>query len=667
MCGLDAMDVDPIPEPRPLAKGLGSDEDLAQDLDLSTSTGVWTFAWRWLEKRHPSPRRATFRSNRLEEHLDVSITGAFSDQLIENKINVLLAPSGAGKTRSILEFLYRNFGYYFVASADGGLGSNDMKLCMWHSLRHADDVRDCVSLVFVIRAAVCQYLQSKGFSTAADILLSQMYPKDVFDGLDVFHELFSKLVHIIIRGGLTVNGDVTCFDTVVIDEIQVSLKTDHKFTLTPGSTSKRPFFSPLIYFAATTLSHMCKKFIIAGTGIDYSTLKECISSATLKNSSLMIHHLRHLRPLDATGVSDYVKKVLAWNGCDLSECDKVVKKLSSFTLCHGRGRFVASILDTYFLNGRKLNSALLVFESRLRDITSASFPLRFLRDEVLQKSWSRSFGKKTLLGVACQILSSMIMGGRTKLALYDDTAEAVNFGIGFPVTDVESPRFIELEEEAVVYCLRFLVPIEEVITSIMENMSECPNPQMAGYFFEYFVSYFLVGWAMKRSGASEDRIKNVLRELQSWTGSISSFLEGNSSEQTISVCFPDSKCGPDIIYVYGGVVYIVQVKFVKGLYYKGRMDAVRTTIPDHFYTKKDDTSQVLEGYESERAKCLRALQQRTCQGVVIVQSQVNASAGFDGAIVISRSSMPKFFSRIIGTTQVPDMWKLLDDLQVSFS
>ena len=59
--------------------------------------------------------------------------------------------------------------------------------------------------------------------------------------------------------------------------------------------------------------------------------------------------------------------------------------------------------------------------------------------------------------------------------------------------------------------------------------------------------------------------------------------------------------------MFGGVVYTVQVKFVKGLYYAGRMDAVRTRIPDHFYTKKDDPSQVLEGYELSRNYCLGAL------------------------------------------------------------
>jgi hypothetical protein len=54
-------------------------------------------------------------------------------------------------------------------------------------------------------------------------------------------------------------------------------------------------------------------------------------------------------------------------------------------------------------------------------------------------------------------------------------------------------KVIEINEQAVVECLRYLIPFANIVTSFALGIAEChPKPQMIGYFMEYLVAFALV-------------------------------------------------------------------------------------------------------------------------------------------------------------------------------
>jgi hypothetical protein len=106
-----------------------------------------------------------FRDNCLEHRLDKRLTDYNLDT--DDNVKVLLAVSGAGKTRMLLELLHSNFGYYFtVKSPQSDFGSGDLYLCQWYcdSNAGADKVQRAIKLLYFVRVTVCNYLIEKGFN-----------------------------------------------------------------------------------------------------------------------------------------------------------------------------------------------------------------------------------------------------------------------------------------------------------------------------------------------------------------------------------------------------------------------------------------------------------------------------------------------------------------------
>jgi len=74
------------------------------------------------------PYHAEFSNKCLEYRLDQRLTQYNPDNT--DDIKVLLAVSGAGKTRLLLELLYSRYGYYFVSKkGQADFGSDDLMLC----------------------------------------------------------------------------------------------------------------------------------------------------------------------------------------------------------------------------------------------------------------------------------------------------------------------------------------------------------------------------------------------------------------------------------------------------------------------------------------------------------------------------------------------------------
>ena len=131
-----AMDIDPSASRKhPLTTQNSSDKFIQDNgLDLSKTDDVITFLRYEMAKianhqKHPySVTLDTFQKNCLEYNLKKRQTAYELDD--SNNVKILLAVSGAGKTRTLLELLYQQVGYYFVVSqTQEGFGSSDLGEC----------------------------------------------------------------------------------------------------------------------------------------------------------------------------------------------------------------------------------------------------------------------------------------------------------------------------------------------------------------------------------------------------------------------------------------------------------------------------------------------------------------------------------------------------------
>jgi len=134
------------------------------------------------------------------------------------------------------------------------------------------------------------------------------------------------------------------------------------------------------------------------------------------------------------------------------------------------------------------------------------------------------------------------------------------------------------------------------------------------------------------------------------------------------VCFPDHMCGPDIIYkcTKTKTVYIVQVKFVKGISKQEAANAYDTTDPELFYCKRKCNG-VLKGFEQKRTKLLdelKSLQKGgfSIQQMLFIHTGGNQTSFTQGIRIVTKGSDPEFFNTI-GS----GVWEFLDSVREMFN
>ena len=343
----------------------------------------------------------------------------------EDNIKVLLAVSGAGKTRLLLELLYKKFGYYFVARK-GVIGSGDLNACRLKAQESPVKVIYYIEMLYFIRAYICNYLIQLGYKEPSDILLAQLHP-DEFFGVDLFKTLFDALApydNLVFDGYQYFQNKI---DFAVIDEIQLTIKGTEIFD---GTDKKRPFFSPLAFYSKTEVN--MKTLILAGTGINFSLLKELVESSTFKATRTDYELLSPLHPLGWDEVKDYSRYILRQNQTE-EEVIKFVSAIEQVPECQGRARFIAYILDKFIDNpGLGAHYAINEFISVLSNVNSPLFPLRFYVDDK-EYGLSKVIGQKdTVHRLLSEAVMSYMISSPSEINLEsDDAAKAVLYGIGF--------------------------------------------------------------------------------------------------------------------------------------------------------------------------------------------------------------------------------------------
>jgi hypothetical protein len=335
----------------------------------------------------------------LEHRLDRRQTDYIPDNT--NNVKLMLAVSGAGKTRLLLELLHSRPGYYFVSTKqDGDFGSGDLAECNRSAQKHPDHVSYFITLLYFVRVTVCNYLVDLGYSKPHQLLLAQLHPKQFF-GTDIFEEVFVSLT----LWPFVLTQFDKYFDFVAIDDIQGTLQEEAVFD-SPHSENRRPFYSPLVYNSKRSIGF--RTFIVSGTVINFEYQREMIESSAMKmdivTDSRMISSLK---PLTASQVAAYSRKMLADSHIAQADIDTFVQIVSAFPQCHGRARFIAFIIEQ-FLDCGDVELALSRFTLAVSDVDNTLCPLRLRREDL--QSPNRCAGVDTRF-VLCFFVFSFNTGG----------------------------------------------------------------------------------------------------------------------------------------------------------------------------------------------------------------------------------------------------------------
>ncbi|KAJ3345434.1 hypothetical protein HDU83_004094 [Entophlyctis luteolus] len=339
----------------------------------------------------------------------------------DNNIKVLLSVSGSGKTRQLLELLFNQFGYYFVVGFQlEDFGSADLAECFRLLVITLENVKYYLKLLYFVH----------GF----------LHP-EAFFGHDIFLELFDFLVQRPERvTGRSTKHIANYFDFAAIDKIQAALGSGAAFRL-PQNENNRPFFSPLMYYSKRM---RLKSFIVSGTGINFQLLKDFFLSGTMKYGAVTNDTIIScLEPLDKSKVVTYIRKVLTGRNFSDDQVKEVVDMISENLLFHGRGQFVAFVLDC-ILWGHPVDLTVSEFIRALSRPDSAPFPLRFYAKDIeLGRASFKNFaGEETLDAIVRQGLIWYLMTGEAVLDVKDQIAsDMVQYSLGF--CSVDSFGFIQ--------------------------------------------------------------------------------------------------------------------------------------------------------------------------------------------------------------------------------
>ncbi|OAJ38811.1 hypothetical protein BDEG_22715 [Batrachochytrium dendrobatidis JEL423] len=243
-------------------------------------------------------------------------------------------------------------------------------------------------------------------------------------------------------------------------------------------------------------------------------------------------------PLTKLEVEQYVRQFLQDHQVD--QLDAVVSRISDFELCHGRPCFISYILGTY-MKSNDIDTAIGIFITGISNVDGQIFPLRFLKNDLDKniRSFDKVIAGDNLSGPICDAFIDAIWKGKMHLKVTDnDGANAIRYGLGFGQTIDGTISFIEIQELAVIECLRYFLPFAHTVKSLYQRIGSYPNPnpQTVGYLVEYLVAFALVA---NHSGS------DAANSIKASRDSASSYLLFGDSDQ---VCFPDHMCGPDIIY-----------------------------------------------------------------------------------------------------------------------
>lgn len=314
------------------------------------------------------------------------------DARTRDGVMILYGTSGAGKTRSIFEYLSQNKGFYFIAGNprdDKNPGSEDLKSIFFEdfgkiarantdegleeSVENLRVIRLRLQLLIYVRVMVHHFItgQLGRDITAYEWLLYQLYPNQFLGG-DVYRDLVNDCIDDCVdmeRTTMLLRKEAKKpswqFRVPFIDESQQLLDERKGYFLSTDGTEHRSAFSAVLK-AFVEFPSKIKGLsypVFSGTGMSLTELRKQSNSATTKGRFVPPEYsepcFSRFAPLDVDAVITYLRIFLKLDkdddgggGCGGGGVrEEVVKHVAQWL--RGRPRFTASFVETYLFKNRK--------------------------------------------------------------------------------------------------------------------------------------------------------------------------------------------------------------------------------------------------------------------------------------------------------------------------
>jgi len=258
----------------------------------------------------------------------------------------LYGTSGAGKTRSIFEYLSHNYGLYFVASIENDPGSDDLPRIMrkFYTYNSQNLLSDAdsqntkprksrsesnyhamdryISMMIYVRTVIFDAINKHVKLTPYQWLLVQLFPKEAM-GVD----LFSTVLQCCLKRAMENDKDYSWYEAMesehlqdknkwpwtvmVVDEAQVLLNELNDFFLSQDGERPRTAFSAVLRAMTNTVLNLGLEIgypLVSGTRMSIQAINDATYSSTAKNP----HYdetetiFDCFKPLDAVAVREYL-------------------------------------------------------------------------------------------------------------------------------------------------------------------------------------------------------------------------------------------------------------------------------------------------------------------------------------------------------------------------
>jgi len=286
---------------------------------------------------------------------------------------VLYGTSGAGKTRSVLEYLSHNYGIYLTCVSErnhllntpkADPGSADLREVLANLMSARDVGGNNDNLLRVkTRLQLLLFIRSMVFLAVKEVyndltpyewLLLQLYPNHYF-GKDIFYELFRRCKNLI----ATTTMDEVFLDhehawaAIFVDEAQVLLNDERGFFLGTKGDKRSSFsgiFKGLLETRISVANPTIFPFpIFSGTGMSMEGLEKEKTSGNAKFACTVAENSAFVNFLPLTGsqVEDYLSTFLQLENVD----ENIRRHVTSWL--RGRPRWAATFVEEYLVRTDK--------------------------------------------------------------------------------------------------------------------------------------------------------------------------------------------------------------------------------------------------------------------------------------------------------------------------
>ncbi|CAG8749792.1 33983_t:CDS:2 [Gigaspora margarita] len=557
---------------------------------------------------------------------------------------VVMGTSGSGKTRTLIEFLCKKYGFYFIGTTMGNPGSNDLHNMVQYMssklTRTSSTDNDAYALRFckcmlLARIYLLNYIFEKYKKISAyNWTFLQLFPTYFFEDVDIFDELtfeFRKTSEDFLDDSIqSLILKIRKFTNqirlpIILDEAQVIIdQFEDKFTSSTNSEVTRPLYS--IVIRAFTMRHVC--VIPSGTGLTMKSVINLTGSGVVKGRNWNNQMVIIKNGFDSI---DKVRNFLSKFGFPCDDHQNILQWLV------GRVRFTASFAEEWLSTDCSISELFDWFKRKYTDPNSdKSIMIKIIKrtdNESVRKRIRESLLEEgasdfDIISLLERIVAKIWYTGCSSILAQESALTLFEYGIAL----LERSSFGDLQicvyEPLVIYsALEYFQKYKDLSFHILDIMSEVSySPSSMGILWESLIPDAITklfqnnahvfkrplpykDWEIYQPPNSKPC---VLAMRNSSNYNLPDFLENPIAP----FFYPENTAGPDVVTVVCPVnsdkkyLVLTQAKLRE----KNEGDVLLTTDPRKFYhtRSKNTEDKLLKGkiYEESYNKVSKLIDEK---------------------------------------------------------